>query len=96
MRAFPFNSSVIVPLQASLATRQCVRATAFVGQSSRADLGTGAGAVGMDQQEQRRVLAAFRSGEFNVLIATSVAEEGLDVGAASDAPSLAASSLYRS
>ena len=72
-----------LPAQASQATRYCVRAAAFVGQSSRAALGSGAGAMGMDQHEQRRVLAAFREGVFNVLVATSVAEEGLDVGASS-------------
>lgn len=34
---------------------------------------------GMSQQEQIEVLKRFRDGEFNVLITTSIGEEGLDI-----------------
>ena len=45
----------------------------FVGQASRE------GSAGMTQKVQLASLDAFRAGEANVLIATSVGEEGLDV-----------------
>ncbi len=45
----------------------------FVGQSSRDD------DEGMKQELQANVLNAFRKGEFKVLVATSIAEEGLDI-----------------
>ena len=45
----------------------------FVGQASRD------GSSGMSQKEQLKSLDAFRSGQANVLVATSVGEEGLDV-----------------
>jgi len=45
----------------------------FVGQSG------GQKRKGMTQKQQREALARFGSGEFNVLCATSIAEEGLDV-----------------
>ena len=45
----------------------------FVGQSSRD------GSVGMSQKVQLESLDSFRSGDSNVLVATSVGEEGLDV-----------------
>jgi len=45
----------------------------FVGQ------GDADGSDGMTQTEQRETLDDFRSGEFEVLVSTSVAEEGLDV-----------------
>ncbi|PVU89710.1 hypothetical protein BB561_005192 [Smittium simulii] len=37
------------------------------------------GKTGQNQKEQQRVLGAFSSGIFNVLVATCVAEEGLDI-----------------
>ena len=33
----------------------------------------------MKQDEQTSVLDSFRNGEFNILVATSIAEEGLDI-----------------
>ncbi|QHS17567.1 DEAD/DEAH box helicase [haloarchaeon 3A1-DGR] len=45
----------------------------FVGQGDKE------GSDGMSQTEQQNTLDAFRAGEFEVLVSTSVAEEGLDV-----------------
>jgi len=45
----------------------------FVGQGDKE------GSDGMTQAEQAETLDAFRAGEFEVLVSTSVAEEGLDV-----------------
>ncbi len=45
----------------------------FVGQADKE------GSDGMTQTEQKDTLDAFRAGEFEVLVSTSVAEEGLDV-----------------
>ena len=50
-----------------------IKASRFVGQAKR-DLD-----IGMDQDEQSAVLQSFRNGEFDVLVATSIAEEGLDI-----------------
>ncbi len=45
----------------------------FVGQSSKVD------DKGLSQKDQIKLIKKFKKGEYNVLIATSVAEEGLDI-----------------
>jgi Fanconi anemia group M protein len=50
------------------------KAGRFVGQATRDKED-----VGMNQKEQARVLDEFREGRFPILVASSVAEEGLDV-----------------
>ena len=52
---------------------QNFRVERFVGQGDKE------GSDGMTQTEQKDTLTAFRNGEFEVLVSTSVAEEGLDV-----------------
>ncbi|SVA37495.1 uncharacterized protein METZ01_LOCUS90349, partial [marine metagenome] len=34
---------------------------------------------GMTQKQQKEILSRFRDGEFNILVTTSVGEEGLDI-----------------
>jgi ERCC4-related helicase len=50
-----------------------ISASRFVGQAKKE------GDKGMKQEEQAQILEAFRRGEFSVLVATSIAEEGLDI-----------------
>lgn len=51
------------------------KATEFVGQSK-----SRSGKKGMSQKDQERVIADFKKGIYNVLVATSIGEEGLDIG----------------
>ena len=53
-----------------------IKAGKFVGQASKGSQ------IGMKQKEQIAQLQRFKDGEINVLVATSVGEEGLDVPAA--------------
>ncbi|KAL3503905.1 hypothetical protein ACH5RR_033746 [Cinchona calisaya] len=50
-----------------------VKATEFIGQSS------GKALKGQSQKVQQAALEKFRAGEFNVIVATSIGEEGLDI-----------------
>ncbi|MBI4438310.1 DEAD/DEAH box helicase [Candidatus Woesearchaeota archaeon] len=49
-----------------------LHARIFVGQAKKGD-------TGMSQKEQKAILDEFRQGIFNVLVATSIGEEGLDI-----------------
>ena len=51
-----------------------IRPHVFVGQSSSK------GSEGMDQKKQQEIITKFKSGEYNTLVATSIGEEGLDIG----------------
>ncbi|MFH1234992.1 MAG: helicase-related protein, partial [Candidatus Diapherotrites archaeon] len=52
-----------------------VRVQQFIGQASKGK------SKGLTQKEQGEIIEKFEEGEYNVLVATSVAEEGLDIPA---------------
>lgn len=54
---------------------QGIRAIRFVGQASRYN------DTGLTQKQQVEIIQKFKDGEYNTLVATSVAEEGLDIPA---------------
>ena len=58
-----------------LSSLQGVRAIRFVGQARKGK------DKGLNQKEQTNIIQKFRNGEYNVLVATSVAEEGIDIPA---------------
>ena len=49
-----------------------IKSEMFVGQAKKAN-------TGLSQKDQKKMLDGFRAGEFNVLVATSIGEEGLDI-----------------
>uniref|UniRef100_T1ISI1 Fanconi anemia group M protein n=1 Tax=Strigamia maritima TaxID=126957 RepID=T1ISI1_STRMM len=55
--------------------RPLIRAMAFTGQA------TSGSSKGITQKEQIEIIKQFRRGGYNTLVATSVGEEGLDIGA---------------
>ena len=64
------TASIIVEELSKVSRANPVR---FVGQGSRE------GDKGMTQKQQKEILGRFREGEYNILVATSVGEEGLDI-----------------
>ena len=52
-----------------------IRAHVFVGQS-----GTKGGSEGMNQKKQLDIIQKFKAGTYNTIVATSIGEEGLDIG----------------
>ena len=64
------TASIIVEKLSSIEKAKPVR---FVGQGSRE------GDKGMTQKQQKDILNRFRNDEYNILVATSVGEEGLDI-----------------
>jgi len=53
-----------------------VNAKIFVGQAKKSN---SSGNTGLSQKEQKQVIDEFREGKINVLCATSIGEEGLDI-----------------
>lgn len=49
-----------------------VKASIFIGQTKKAN-------IGFSQKEQKEVISSFKEGKINVLCATSIGEEGLDI-----------------
>ncbi len=54
-----------------------IKAKTFVGQAKKQSLS--GGNSGLSQKEQKEVIEQFKMGEINVLCATSIGEEGLDI-----------------
>ncbi|OGS42909.1 MAG: hypothetical protein A3K67_06410 [Euryarchaeota archaeon RBG_16_62_10] len=52
-----------------------LRPVRFVGQASKGE------DIGLNQREQKEIIEKFQSGVYNVLVSTSIAEEGLDIPA---------------
>jgi len=50
-----------------------IKATKFVGQANKEN------DVGLSQKEQMETISKFKEGEYNILVCTSVGEEGLDI-----------------
>ncbi len=49
------------------------RPVRFVGQASKGE------DIGLNQREQKEIIEKFQSGVYNILVSTSIAEEGLDI-----------------
>ncbi|KAJ4494291.1 hypothetical protein C8R41DRAFT_829634 [Lentinula lateritia] len=57
------------------AEQPLIRATPFIGQGTDKK-----GKKGLAQREQLEIIKKFKNNEFNILVATSIGEEGLDIG----------------
>ncbi|XVF63305.1 hypothetical protein PTKIN_Ptkin09bG0077300 [Pterospermum kingtungense] len=68
-----FRGSVRDIMNALASIGDLVKATEFIGQSS------GKALKGQSQKVQQAVLEKFRAGGYNVIVATSIGEEGLDI-----------------
>jgi Fanconi anemia group M protein len=68
-----FRESVKDILETLNKIQHVVKATEFIGQTS------GKSSKGQTQKVQQAVLQKFRAGGYNTIVATSIAEEGLDI-----------------
>lgn len=70
-----YRDSVCDIVQTLKTFEPIIKPAPFVGQSDTQKSGSG-----MKQKEQIKMISDFKQGIFNVLVATCVAEEGLDIG----------------
>jgi len=54
-----------------------IKSSVFVGQAKKKS--SSGSSSGLSQKEQKSIIDRFKSGEINVLVATSIGEEGLDI-----------------
>lgn len=66
----------VAKISQELNTLPNIKSKVFVGQSKK---GTGKNESGLSQKEQQALVRDFSSGEVNVLVSTSIGEEGLDI-----------------
>lgn len=64
----------------NLLSQEESKATSVVPDNSRIESSVLAHKNGLKQSSQSQVLAEFKSGTYNILVATSIGEEGLDIG----------------
>ncbi|MEK6811013.1 MAG: DEAD/DEAH box helicase [Nanoarchaeota archaeon] len=60
----------------SLNTLNGINAKTFIGQAKKQQSGV---STGLSQKEQKSVIEQFKSGEVNIIVSTSIGEEGLDI-----------------
>lgn len=70
---FRDTASVILK---NLAKIKLARPKMFVGQAKKSN---SSGSTGLSQKEQKQIIQDFRENKINILIATSIGEEGLDI-----------------
>ncbi|KAI9254869.1 hypothetical protein BY458DRAFT_492854 [Sporodiniella umbellata] len=70
-----YRSSVMDICEVLARHHPLIRATHFVGQATSKK-----GAKGLKQIEQQEVIEKFKSDSYNVIVSTSIGEEGLDIG----------------
>ncbi|KAG5639303.1 hypothetical protein H0H81_004505 [Sphagnurus paluster] len=70
-----FREAVDEIVEALNSEGNLIRAHKFIGQGTDKQ-----GKRGLAQKEQLDIIERFKTGEFNVLVATSIGEEGLDIG----------------
>ncbi|KAG6832231.1 hypothetical protein H0H92_004196 [Tricholoma furcatifolium] len=70
-----FREAVDEIVEALNAEQPLIRAHKFIGQGTDKQ-----GKKGLAQKEQLDIIQRFKAGEWNVLVATSIGEEGLDIG----------------
>ena len=80
---FTDRRNSVIEIVKELMNSKLLRPHRFIGQSKSSSSNTDGdkeSAKGMKQEEQEEVIHNFRQGGYNVLVATCIGEEGLDIG----------------
>ncbi len=68
----------VIEIAKRLNSIEGINAKIFVGQAKKPS-GTAGEKIGLSQKEQKKIIQEFSEGKINVLVCTSIAEEGLDI-----------------